>query len=41
LDDGEIPPYYKVEENVLIQLDMDGEIITGDHANDYVLKKER
>jgi uncharacterized lipoprotein NlpE involved in copper resistance len=41
LDSKEIPPYYKVGENILIQLDMDGEIITGAHANDYVLKKEQ
>ena len=35
------PPYYKVEENRLIQLDMKGKPITGSLAKDYVLTKER
>jgi len=39
--DKETPPYYKVVENSLIQLDMKGKPITGDLADDYVLKKER
>jgi uncharacterized lipoprotein NlpE involved in copper resistance len=39
LDDKEIPPYYKVGENTLTQLDMSGEIITGALAGNYVLKK--
>ena len=37
----EVPPYYKVVENALIQLDMKGKPITGDLADDYVLRKER
>jgi uncharacterized lipoprotein NlpE involved in copper resistance len=37
----EVPPYYKVEENRLIQLDMKGKPITGDLADNYVLTKER
>ncbi|MHC6204376.1 copper resistance protein NlpE [Breznakiellaceae bacterium SP9] len=32
-------PYYQVGENILIQLDMSGEKITGDLADNYVLKK--
>ena len=39
--DRETPPYYKVVENALIQLDMKGKPITGNLADDYVLKKER
>jgi uncharacterized lipoprotein NlpE involved in copper resistance len=39
LDTKEIPPYYKVGENMLIQLDMKGKVIVGDLANNYVLKK--
>ena len=35
------PPYYKVAENKLIQLDMQGKPITGKLADDYVLKKNR
>jgi copper homeostasis protein (lipoprotein) len=35
------PPYYKVEENRLIQLDMKGKPITGNLADNYVLTKER
>jgi len=33
------PPYYKVAENTLIQLDMKGKPITGSLADDYVLRK--
>jgi uncharacterized lipoprotein NlpE involved in copper resistance len=33
------PPYYKVGENNLLQLDMKGKIITGNNADLYVLKK--
>ena len=33
------PPYYKVEENRLIQLDMNGKPISGNFADSYVLKK--
>jgi uncharacterized lipoprotein NlpE involved in copper resistance len=39
LDIENTPPYYKVEENKLIQLDMQGKRITGDLAALYVLKK--
>jgi uncharacterized lipoprotein NlpE involved in copper resistance len=39
LDIENTPPYYKVEENRLIQLDMQGKRITGDLADLYVLKK--
>jgi uncharacterized lipoprotein NlpE involved in copper resistance len=37
----ELPPYYKVVENALIQLDMKGKDIKGNLADNYVLKKER
>lgn len=38
--DREIPPYYfRVEENRLIQLDMDGNAITGIYADYYILMK--
>jgi uncharacterized lipoprotein NlpE involved in copper resistance len=40
LDLENIPSYYKVEENRLIQLDMQGERITGALADHYVLGKE-
>jgi uncharacterized lipoprotein NlpE involved in copper resistance len=33
------PPYYKVGENILIQLDMQGKVITGSLADMYVLRK--
>jgi len=36
----EAPSYYKVAENKLIQLDMKGNVITGDFADNYVLLKE-
>lgn len=36
---GERPTTYKVEENRIRQLDMKGNIITGDLAQNYVLKK--
>jgi uncharacterized lipoprotein NlpE involved in copper resistance len=39
LDIENTPPYYKVEENKLIQLDMQGKRITGDLADHYVLEK--
>ena len=38
-EDG-FPPYYKLGENTLTHLDMDGNVITGDLADDYVLKKQ-
>ena len=39
LDTNEIPPHYKVGENRLIQLDMEGNLITGALADQYVLGK--
>ena len=39
LDIRDYPPHYKVGENVLIQLDMSGKVISGDLAGMYVLKK--
>jgi uncharacterized lipoprotein NlpE involved in copper resistance len=41
LDSEEIPPYYKVGENTLIQLDMRGKKIVGNLADNYVLKKKQ
>jgi uncharacterized lipoprotein NlpE involved in copper resistance len=39
LDTGDMPPYYRVGENILIQLDMGGNAITGSLADNYVLRK--
>ena len=39
LDTVEFPPYYRVGENRLIQLDMEGKDITGMLADNYVLSK--
>ncbi|GHU86092.1 hypothetical protein FACS189473_5350 [Spirochaetia bacterium] len=39
LDVKDMPPHYQVGENILIQLDMAGEKITGDLADNYILKK--
>jgi len=41
LNVNDVPHYYKVGENKLIQLDMNGKLITGSLADDYVLQKER
>ncbi|GHT73896.1 hypothetical protein FACS1894124_2980 [Spirochaetia bacterium] len=41
LDVTDMPPHYQVGENILIQLDMAGEKITGDLADNYILKKVR
>ena len=41
LDGKCVPRYYKVEENILIQLDLEGKIISGDLANYYILKKQK
>jgi uncharacterized lipoprotein NlpE involved in copper resistance len=41
LDSKEIPPYYKVGEDKLIQLDMAGKAITGELADRYILAKNR
>jgi uncharacterized lipoprotein NlpE involved in copper resistance len=40
LDTEELPPFYRIGENTLTQLDMDGKIITGDLAGNYVLKRK-
>ena len=37
---ADTPSYYKVAENKLIQLDMKGKPISGNLADNYVLKKE-
>jgi uncharacterized lipoprotein NlpE involved in copper resistance len=39
LDIENIPPYYKVEDDRLVQLDMKGKRITGDLADLYILEK--
>jgi len=39
LDTESIPPYYQVGENFLRQLDLQGNIITGNLAENYVLGK--
>jgi uncharacterized lipoprotein NlpE involved in copper resistance len=39
LDIRDWPPYYKVGENILFQLDMEGNVITGSLADDYILHK--
>jgi uncharacterized lipoprotein NlpE involved in copper resistance len=41
LDTGDYPPYYKAGENTLTQLDMKGKPITGNLAENYVLRKKR
>jgi uncharacterized lipoprotein NlpE involved in copper resistance len=40
LDTEDIPPYYKVGKNKLIQLDLDGNEITGELADYYILTQE-
>ena len=40
LDTQEMPPYYQVGEEKLIQLDMEGSPITGMLADNYVLTKQ-
>jgi len=37
---ADTPSYYKIAENKLIQLDMAGNLITGNLADNYVLTKE-
>jgi uncharacterized lipoprotein NlpE involved in copper resistance len=39
LKDTDAPPYYKVAEDRLLQLDMQGRKITGNLADMYILKK--
>jgi uncharacterized lipoprotein NlpE involved in copper resistance len=41
LDSEDVLPYYKVGEDILIQLDMEGNEITGSLAGEYVLRKTR
>jgi uncharacterized lipoprotein NlpE involved in copper resistance len=44
LDSGNtdgFPPYYKVGENTLTHLDLEGNIITGDLADMYILHKQQ
>jgi len=40
LDINDVPFHYKVGENKVFQLDMYGRLITGNLADDYVLRKE-
>jgi len=40
LDNTDIPPHYRVGENKLTQLDLEGKSITGAMADEYVLKKQ-
>ena len=35
------PPYYRVGENTLTHLDLDGNVITGDLADMYILHKQQ
>jgi uncharacterized lipoprotein NlpE involved in copper resistance len=39
--EGGFPPYYKLGENTLTHLDLEGNIITGDLADHYILKKQQ
>jgi uncharacterized lipoprotein NlpE involved in copper resistance len=39
-DEYDFPPFYAVGENTLTQLDMEGEVITGELAELYILKKQ-
>jgi hypothetical protein len=38
---AQTPSYYRVAQNKLIQLDMEGKPVTGNLADMYVLTKER
>jgi uncharacterized lipoprotein NlpE involved in copper resistance len=40
LDAKDLPPYYRIDKNRLTQLDMEGDPITGELADDYVLLKK-
>lgn len=40
LDAGDAPLAYKVGENMLLHLDMDGQTVTGELADRYVLRKQ-
>ena len=37
----DFPRYYKLGENTLTHLDLEGNIITGELADNYILKKQR
>jgi uncharacterized lipoprotein NlpE involved in copper resistance len=39
--EGDFPKYYKLGKNTLTQLDMEGNIITGELAKNYILKKQQ
>jgi uncharacterized lipoprotein NlpE involved in copper resistance len=39
-DSGEAPSCYKTGENTLTQLDLNGDVITGELAENYVLRKQ-
>jgi len=41
LQDSKYPKFYKVREGYLLQLDMEGKIITGDMEELYILKKNK
>jgi uncharacterized lipoprotein NlpE involved in copper resistance len=38
--EGDPPSYYKLGEKALIHLDIEGNVITGELANDYILMKQ-
>jgi len=38
--EGDIPTYYKMGKKALIHLDIEGNVITGALANDYILMKQ-
>jgi len=38
---GNFPPYYKLGENTLTHLDMEGNVITGEFADNYILQKQQ
>jgi len=40
LEGQDAPNMYRVEENTLTQLDINGKVITGDIAGQYILKKQ-
>ncbi|GMO53822.1 MAG: copper resistance protein NlpE [Spirochaetaceae bacterium] len=41
LDSDMVPKYYRIGENIAIQLDIEGNEITGDLASSYVLNKNQ
>ena len=38
--EGDPPTYYKIGQKAIIHLDIEGNIITGELANDYILMKQ-